>query len=214
MHRGQTPKRCARPQCLGVCPLILLALFLAACGPKTKLPRLDRGATVLAFGDSLTFGTGAATGESYPATLATLTGLKVVNAGVPGELSADGLARLPEAIDEAQPKLLILCHGGNDFLQKKDEGAAAANVRAMVQLARSRGIAVVLLATPKPGIPPGVPKFYDEIAEQEHIPIEDHVLASVLIDNSLKSDFVHPNAKGYAEVAAALEKLLKKSGAL
>ena len=40
------------------------------------------------------------------------------------------------------------------------------------------------------------------------------MLASVLIDNSLKSDFVHPNAKGYAEVAAALEKLLKKSGAL
>ncbi len=117
-------------------------------------------------------------------------------------------------IDEVQPKLLILCHGGNDFLQKLDEGAAANNVRAMVQLAKSRGIAVVLLATPKPGLPPGVPKFYGEIAEQEKIPIEDHILASVLIDSSLKSDFVHPNAKGYGEIAAALEKLLKRSGAL
>src|SRR5579862_5927728 len=192
-----------------------LALFVAACGgTKAKLEKLDRGATVLAFGDSLTFGTGANTGESYPAVLAQITGLKVVNAGVPGELSAEGLERLPGALDEAQPKLLILCHAGNDFLQKKDEAVAANNVRAMVQLAKSRGIGVVLLATPKPGIPPSVPKFYEDIAAQERIPIEDGVLKDVLFDQGLKSDFVHPNAKGYARVAEALEKLLKKSGAL
>jgi lysophospholipase L1-like esterase len=195
--------------------LVAIALLLGACGgSKAKLDKLDRGATVLAFGDSLTFGTGATPSESYPAVLAQLTGLKVVNAGVPGELSADGLARLPDAIDEAQPKLLILCHAGNDFLQKKDDAVAANNVRAMIQLAKSRGIAVVLLATPKPGIPPSVPKFYEEIAQQERIPIEDSVLKDVLFDQGLKSDFVHPNAKGYARVAEAMQKLLKKSGAI
>lgn len=201
----------------GLAPVLFLALaiLVPACGgSKAKLDKLDRGATVLAFGDSLTFGTGANPDESYPAVLAQLTGLKVVNAGVPGEESAEGLERLPGAIDEAQPKLLILCHAGNDFLQKKDDGAAANNVRAMIQLAKSRGIAVVLLATPKPGIPPSVPKFYGEIAAQEHIPIEDSVLKDVLFDQGLKSDFVHPNAKGYARVAEALQKLLKKSGAL
>ncbi|HTS86232.1 MAG TPA: GDSL-type esterase/lipase family protein, partial [Usitatibacter sp.] len=89
--------------------LLALALLLGACGgTKAKLDKLDRGATVLAFGDSLTFGTGANPDESYPAVLAQLTGLKVVNAGVPGELSAEGLARLPDAIDEAKPRLLIL----------------------------------------------------------------------------------------------------------
>jgi len=195
--------------------LFLLALLLGACGgSKAKLDKLDRNAVVLAFGDSLTFGTGAGTSESYPAQLSSLTGLKVVNAGVPGELSADGLARLPDAIEEAQPKLLILCHGGNDFLQKLDEGAAARNVRAMIDLAKARGIAVVLLATPKPGIPPSVPKFYSQIAEEERIPIEDGVLKDVLLDNSMKSDFVHPNAAGYARVAAALDKVLRKAGAL
>lgn len=195
--------------------LFALALLVAACGgTKAKLEKLDRGATVLAFGDSLTFGTGANPGESYPAILSQLTGLKVVNAGVPGELSSEGLERLPGAIDEAQPKLLILCHAGNDFLQKKDDGIAASNVRAMIQLAKSRGIAVVLLATPKPGLPPSVPRFYEDIAAQERIPIEDDVLKSVLLDQGLKSDFVHPNARGYARVAEALQKLLKKSGAI
>ena len=205
------------PRNRGLAPVLLLALalFLGACGgTKAKLDKLERGATVLAFGDSLTFGTGANPDESYPAVLAQLTGLKVVNAGVPGEVSADGLARLPDAIDEAKPRLLILCHAGNDFLQKLDDGKAASNVRAMIDLAKARGIAVVLLATPKPGLPPSVPKFYGEIAEQEHVPIEDGILRDVLLDSGLKSDFVHPNAKGYARIAEALAKLLKKSGAI
>ena len=137
---------------------IVAAFLLGACGASTpKIGKLDRGAVVLAFGDSLTFGTGAAKDESYPAILARGTGPQVVNAGVPGEISADGLARLPEAIDEAQPRLVILCHGGNDFLRKMDEATAAGTIRAMIQLVKSRGIAVVLLATPKPGIPPSVP---------------------------------------------------------
>jgi lysophospholipase L1-like esterase len=194
--------------------LVAVALLLGACGPKVKLAHLDKGATVLAFGDSLTFGTGASQAEAYPAQLARLTGLNVVNAGVPGEVSADGVARLPDVMADASPKLLILCHGGNDFLQKKDEGVAAKNIRTMIQMAKSQGIAVLLLATPKPGIPPSVPKFYSEIAEQEHIAFEDSVLRDVLFDNSLKSDMVHPNGRGYAKIAEALAKVLKKAGAI
>jgi acyl-CoA thioesterase-1 len=193
---------------------IALALVAGCGGSKTKIDKLDRNAVVLAFGDSLTFGTGAGTGESYPAVLERSTGLKVVNAGVPGETSAEGLERLPGVLDEVQPKLLILCHGGNDFLRKMDDAGVASNVRAMIRLAKAKGIPVVLLATPKPGIPPSVPPLYGEIAAAEAIPFEDAAMKDVLFDSSLKSDLVHPNAKGYAQIAAALEKLLKKSGAL
>jgi lysophospholipase L1-like esterase len=195
--------------------ILVTAAALASCGgSKTKIDKLDRNAVVLAFGDSLTFGTGAGTGESYPAVLERSTGLKVVNAGVPGETSAEGLERLPGVLDEVQPKLLILCHGGNDFLRKMDDGGVASNVRAMIGIAKAKGIPVVLLATPKFGVPPSVPKLYGEIASAEKIAFEEAAMKDVLFDSSLKSDLVHPNGKGYAQIAAAIEKLLKKSGAL
>ncbi len=194
--------------------LVAAAAIVAACGAKVKLERLAPDAVVLAFGDSLTFGTGAATAESYPAELARRIGRKVVNAGVPGETSGEGLARLPGVLDEEKPQLLLLCHGGNDFLRKLDDAKAEANVRAMVELARSRGIAVVLVATPKPTFPPSVPRFYGEMAGQLKVPFEGDAIHSVLIDNRLKSDLVHPNARGYAQVAEAVERVLRRAGAL
>lgn len=195
--------------------LVLAALALAACGgSKAKLEKLERNDVVLAFGDSLTFGTGARTEESYPAALEREIGIKIVNAGVPGETSAQGLERLPGVLEDVQPKLMILCHGGNDFLRRLDEAQAARNVRAMIMLARSKGVAVVLLATPKPGLPPAIPAFYGELAAELGVPYEEAVIRKVLLDNSLKSDMVHPNGKGYSRMAAALQKVLKKAGAI
>ena len=192
----------------------LAATVLAGCGKAPKLDRLDANATVLAFGDSLTFGAGAAADQSYPAVLERLIGRKVIAAGVPGETSQEGLARLPEALGEFKPQLLILCHGGNDFLRKLGEQNAAANVRAMVKVARGRGIAVVLIATPKPGLMPSAPEFYAEIAKEFGIPLEDGALKKVLTDNALKSDLIHPNASGYARIAEAIAQLLKNAGAV
>ena len=193
---------------------LFMALAVAACGGSTRLDRLEPGAVVLAFGDSLTHGTGANPAESYPAVLERSIGRKVVNAGVPGETSAQGLARLPGVLDEVRPKLLILCHGGNDFLRRLDDQAARDNVRAMIALARDKGVGVVLLATPKPGVPPSIPAFYGELAADLRVPFEEAVIRAVLVDNRLKSDLVHPNAQGYARIAEAVKKLLDQAGAL
>lgn len=207
-------RRDARP-CWGLYILLALCVaLLGACSKSPTLAPLDANATVLAFGDSLTFGTGAASSESYPSKLQSLISRTVIAAGVPGEVSADGLARLPQALDEHQPKLLILCHGGNDFLRKLGDDNAKSNVRAMVKLAMNKGIAVVLIATPKPGLVVKTPEFYKEIASEFAIPFDDSMLKKVLTDNELKSDLVHPNAKGYSHIAEGLAKLLKRAGAI
>ena len=197
----------------GATPLIVLGL-LAACGGSPKLARLAPDAVVLAFGDSLTFGTGANASESYPARLESLIRRKVIAAGVPGESSAEGLARFPSALDEAKPQLVILCHGGNDFLRKLDDAQAANNIRAMVRLARSRGAQVLLIGVPKPGLLPSPATFYPEIAREFGLPYEDAALRKILTDNALKSDLVHPNATGYARLAEAVAALMRKAGAV
>ncbi|OGA13171.1 MAG: arylesterase [Betaproteobacteria bacterium RIFCSPLOWO2_02_FULL_65_20] len=195
--------------------LLAALVLLAACGAETPaLPRLAPDAVVLAFGDSLTFGTGASEGQSYPAVLEGLIGRKVHGAGVPGEVSAAGLARLPSALDYYQPQLLILCSGGNDFLRKLGKQQAAANIRAMVRVARDRGVAVMLIAVPEPGLFASPPDFYQDIAKELGIPYEGDALAKILRDNELKSDLIHPNAKGYALLAQAVAGVLKQSGAI
>jgi lysophospholipase L1-like esterase len=195
--------------------LALVVSLTAACGERPPpLPRLATNEVVLAFGDSLTHGTGAAQSESYPAVLERLIGRKVVAAGVPGEVSEAGLARLPGALEQVQPRLLILCHGGNDFLRKLPEGQAAANVRAMVRLARDKGVDVVLVGVPKLGLTGSPAAFYADIAREFRIPYEGGALKAVLTDNALKSDWVHPNAQGYARIAAAVADLLKQAKAL
>ena len=129
-------------------------------------------------------------------------------------MSAAGLARLPSALEYYQPQLLILCHGGNDFLRKLGKQQAADNIRAMVRAAREKGLAVMLVAVPEPGLFASPPDFYREIAREFGIPYEDEALAKILRDNELKSDLVHPNARGYARLAEAVAGVLKKAGAI
>lgn len=192
----------------------LLTLLVLACSPAAKLPMLAPEAVVLAFGDSITAGTGAGEGESYPVVLGNLIGRRVVNAGVPGEVTAEGLARLPEVLEREKPALVILCHGGNDLLRHLDQRQAADNLRAMIRLARERGAAVVLVAVPAPDLSLSPPPFYGQLARELGVPCEQKALTRILGKGSLKSDHVHPNAAGYRQLAEALAALLKRSGAL
>jgi len=207
-----------RPRAAWFVPLLSAMLatvaVLAGCGEKARLPALAPDAVLVAFGDSLTFGIGANESESYPAQLARLVGRRVVREGIPGEVSAAGLARLPGVLDEHRPRVLLLCHGGNDFLQRLPKAAAADNLRAMIRMAKARGIEVVLFGTPELSLSVTPPAFYGEIAKEFRIPYEADVIGKILRDPSLKSDQIHPNAAGYRLMAERVAELLRKSGAL
>jgi acyl-CoA thioesterase-1 len=193
---------------------IVLVLALAGCGERPKLERLAPDAVVLAFGDSLTYGTGAAEDESYPAQLEMLIGRRVVRAGVPGEVTAQALARLPAALDEHAPRLVLLCIGGNDFLRRLGNPQAERNVREMVKLAQNRGVAVLLIGTPEPGFTVSPPSFYAGIAKEYRVPYEGAIVGEVLKDRALKADPIHPNARGYRIIAERLAATLRESGAI
>ena len=179
-----------------------------------RLPAVGPNDVIVAFGDSLTYGTGASEAESYPVVLGELIKRKVVRAGVPGEVTSGGLARLESVIEEHRPALIIVCLGGNDMLAKGAEAQIQANLREIIKTIRGRGISVMLVGVPRPGLITDTAPFYAELAREFDIPYEGKIVIDVLYQRELKSDPIHPNAKGYRKMAEAIAKLLKKAGAV
>jgi acyl-CoA thioesterase-1 len=193
---------------------VCVSLLLAACGRAPTLPKLGPHDVIVAFGDSLTHGTGASDASAYPAVLATLTGHTVINAGVPGDTTASGLQRLPDVLAEYKPRLVLLCLGGNDMLHRQPASRIENNLRLLVQTIRASGADVVLIGVPEPKLFGGAPDFYERVAKDMQLPLEDDIFNDVLKNNHLKSDPIHANAAGYRVVAERLNALLRETGAL
>ena len=126
-----------RVKAIGVALLCCLAAM--GCDQTPKIEPLGDDAVILAFGDSLTFGTGAKKPQAYPAQLQALVSRTVINAGVPGEVSHTGLRRLPALLKQHQPNLVIICHGGNDILRRLNLQQTRNNIQAMIETSRSHG---------------------------------------------------------------------------
>jgi acyl-CoA thioesterase-1 len=193
---------------------VCVSFLLAACDRAPTLPKLNPQDIIVAFGDSLTHGTGANDDAAYPAVLATLTGHTVINAGVPGDTTASGLQRLPAVLSEYKPHLVLLCLGGNDMLRKQPAASTENNLRLLVQTIRASGANVVLIGVPEPKLFGGAPDFYARVAKDMQLPLEREAFNDVLKDNRLKSDPIHANAAGYRQVAERLNTFLREAGAL
>ena len=195
--------------------LLLICGLLAGCGDRVpRLGALGADDIVLAFGDSLTYGTGAKPEESYPAVLARLINRPVVRSGVPGEKTDGGLQRIAGVLDEHRPKLDIVCLGGNDMLRKFDKTVTENNLRGILREIRSRGLDAMLIGVPQPALVTSAPAFYEKLAKEFSVPYEAGVVISVLYKPELKSDPIHPNAEGYRRIAEAVATLLRNAGAV
>jgi acyl-CoA thioesterase-1 len=153
--------------------LLLICGLLAGCGDRVpRLGALGADDIVLAFGDSLTYGTGAKPEESYPAVLARLINRPVVRSGVPGEKTDGGLQRIAGVLDEHRPKLVIVCLGGNDMLRKVDKTVTENNLRGILREIRSRGLDAMLIGVPQPALVTSAPAFYEKLAKEFSVPYE------------------------------------------
>lgn len=192
---------------------LLVCVFISACSPSAKFTPLPKDSVILAFGDSLTAGYGTTPENSYPIVLAQLSGYPVVNAGISGETTQQGLARFSNTLDQIQPKLVILMEGANDILQNKDLGQAKQNLNAMIHEAKSRNIQILLVAVPAKSLSLSGANFYPELATENKLILDDDTLAKLLKSPELKSDFVHFNQQGYHVMAERFYAILKEHGA-
>ena len=202
--------------------LIVLTLFigLATCGEPQRFTTLPCGATVLAFGDSITFGVGADAASNYPNQLAARTGWQVVNAGISGDTAREARTRLAPLLAQHQPELVIVELGGNDFLRQQRPAQVKGFLQTIVREAKTSGAMVVLVAVPRLSMLRATvgaledADLYEQLAEEEQVVLVPDVLSSILSDESLRADAIHPNAEGYAVLTEGVMTVLTGVGLL
>lgn len=218
-HRLGAGDRAGRVPALPIAAVIVVAAILAwLLWPSAPIANLDsRGTNVIAFGDSLTAGYGARESEDYPSVLATLLGTPVLNAGVSGDTTGSALARLDSDVLARDPRVVIVGLGGNDFLRRMPLAETEANLRNTIRRIHAARAMVVLLGFRFPSLGPSYEKMYERVAEEEGCLLIPDLLDGILRDPALRSDAIHPNARGYRvmaeRVAAPCRKLLQKADA-
>jgi lysophospholipase L1-like esterase len=203
---------------LAVAGVLVIAAWLLWPSRYSRVANLgSRGTGVIAFGDSLTAGYGAQQGEDYPSKLSSLIGTTVINAGVSGDTTESALARLDNDVLTRGPRIVIVGLGGNDFLQGVPIATTERNLRSAVRAIHGAGAMVVILGFRFPTLGASYEKMYANVAGDERCLLIPDLLDGILSNPSLKSDEIHPNARGYQlmaeRVAGPCKKLIRKADA-
>jgi acyl-CoA thioesterase I len=198
-------------QLYGVWTRIFKLLALIVLGFSAPAYAADR--LVVAFGDSLSAGYGLKPAESFPAQLEAAlrrggSPARVYNAGVSGDTTAQGRARLGFVLHslKAKPDLVILQLGGNDMLRAIDPAQTEANLSAMLADLKKRGIPVLLagmLAAPNMGkaYQTRFDAVYPKLARQYGVKLYPFFLNGVTANRTLLlKDGIHPTGKGVSVV--------------
>jgi lysophospholipase L1-like esterase len=168
------------------------------------------GSNIIAFGDSLVYGVGSTSGNDMFSLTGKALGITIINKGVPGDTTRDGLMRFDNDVVNNNPRIVFILLGGNDYLQKVPEEETFKNLETMIQNAQGAGAAVILL-----GVRGGVfvDKFaehYKALAQKYDCLYVPNVLEGIVLNRDLMYDSIHPNDKGYKIVAVRLEAALKE----
>jgi acyl-CoA thioesterase-1 len=183
---------------------LVLALVLAQVPAAAKDG--EKPVHLVVLGDSLSAGYGLAGSEAFPAVLERRLAeagqnVKVTNAGVSGDTTAGGLARLDWAVPEGTDAVIVEL-GANDMLRGQPVAAARANLERIIHRLKARGIAVMLAgmrASRNLGdeYANAFDQIYPALADKYDVMLYPFFLAGVALDPALNQrDGMHPTAKG------------------
>jgi acyl-CoA thioesterase-1 len=186
-----------------VLKLVVLILVVALQPAQAS----DQTRTLLVIGDSLSAGYGLEPGQGWVTLLqrrlaAEGYGYQVVNASISGDTTGGGLRRLPRALQQHRPAVVLIELGGNDGLRGTPIDVIRDNIAAMIELARDAGARVVLAGMQMPpnyGSKYAVAfaQVYAELAKEYRIGLIQFFLEGVALDrNLMQADGIHPNAAG------------------
>lgn len=195
----------------------VLSALLLLCATTAQADRVH----LLALGDSLTQGYGLLEQDGFVPQLRSWLAerghdVRIVNAGVSGDTTAGGLARVEWSLTpEIQGMIVAL--GGNDLLRGIDPAVSRGNVEGILKVAKAHGLEVLLIGMQAPGnygpdYKADFDALYPELADSYGTLYLDSFFAGLMQDGDMseslgvymQSDGIHPNAAGVAKIVAVI----------
>jgi lysophospholipase L1-like esterase len=158
------------------------------------------GETIVSFGDSLTYGTGASNGMDYPSQLSVLIHDRIINKGKPGDTTSTALSRIDDLL-ALNPRIVLLTLGGNDLKNGVKKNDAFANLKIIVQRIQNQGALVILGGIDIPIYGNGYAQAYEILARETGAVLVPNVFEGIMGNTQLMSDRIHPNDAGYSIMA-------------
>lgn len=186
----------------------LLVIGLTGCAKQEIKNVGSKGSNIVCYGDSITFGYGADTGKDYPSSLAKKTALAVINAGVDGDTSIKGLERINVDVLERKPFLVIIEFGGNDFLEKIPMEVTVNNIKEMVDKIQASAAMAAIVDISAGMLFKDYRRQFSKIAREKGAIFIPDMLNGIITNAWLKSDFFHPNDKGYDLIAERIYRVI------
>jgi acyl-CoA thioesterase I len=181
--------------------------MLGECSRKVSIP----SGTIAFLGDSITAGYGLEPEQAYPA-LIEIKGMTMLNLGVSGSKTEDGLQRLKDYLNGGgNPRLVVIALGANDILQGVAPGVTEANLGSAILECRSRGVPVMLCGIRIPG-KLGSDGIFEKVAGEGHVPLlPDLMQGEETREDLLQEDHMHPTAAGQKIIARKMQTVLLES---
>ncbi len=165
---------------------------------------------VVSFGDSLVEGVGATSGNDFSSILEDRLGVPIINRGIRGNTTADGLARIDDVLRRDTPGVVILLLGGNDAIRRVSVEETFKNLSTIIEKIHARG-AVTLLVGVQGGILGDKYKGeFRDLRKRYQTAFVPDILDGLIGTPGLMYDGVHPNDEGYRVIADRLEPVLRE----
>ncbi len=181
-------------------------------GDAPMLMHGDRTPVIVAFGDSLTAGSGAPADKSYPAQLSDMLGIDVINEGRSNEPSREAARRIGQVLSRHHPDIVLIETGFDDMLTGRKRSKIRENLTKIVESVKRSGAAPIVIGVPDLDLVGLMISsdvgLYEEVAQKTGARYIPDVFGPVLRNESLKSDENHPNAEGYRKAAQTVREFL------
>lgn len=190
---------------------VIFLLSQVTCSPPSAPIPPQSGTQIIAFGDSLVRGKGASPGKDWVSLVSTQLGVPILNKGRNGDTTRAALARLDRDVIQNDPRVVIVCLGGNDVLRRLPQKETFKNLTRIIDRIQETGAGVVLVGIRGGLLVDPYDDAFESLANTKRTYFVPDIMENILGNKARLADAVHPNDLGHQHVAKRIFPVVNKA---